>query len=217
MQPNIGKLLILSVGFQLLFCVFNTAQNLASQVLDDLGFGNFGFYSLGVLYFAFAICCFVATPIVNSCGERFSMTLGALCYTLYTGSFILASAPIKYQEEADSNFFMSQGFIKFVILLTAAINGFGASILWVAQGRYLSRIANDTNKGTFNSIFWAFFMSTQIIGALFAAIVLQNTDAFTFYCIMTSICFFASLFFLFLQPVDAATTDNATKINSVST
>lgn len=51
-------------------------------------------------------------------------------------------------------------------------------------------------------------MSSQLIGALFAAIVLQNTDAFTFYCIMTSICFFASLFFLFLQPVEAKDKDN---------
>ncbi len=102
--------------------------------------------------------------------------------------------------------YANKGFIKFVLLFTAAINGFGASILWVAQGRYISRIANDENKGMFNSIFWAFFMSTQVIGALFAAIVLQNTDAFTFYCIMTSVCFLASLFFLFLRPVQKPTT-----------
>ena len=60
-----GKLLILSVGFALLFSVFNTAQNLASQVLNDLGFGDLGTYSLGFLYFSFALCCFIATPIVN--------------------------------------------------------------------------------------------------------------------------------------------------------
>ena len=129
------------------------------------------------------------------------MTIGALCYTLYTGSFILASAPIKYPEQADLWIF-NKNLIKAVILVTAACCGFGASILWVAQGKYLARIANNENKGTFNSIFWAFFMSSQIIGALFAAIVLQNTDAFTFYCIMTFICLLASLFFLFLKPVD---------------
>ena len=170
MQPNFCKLLILSIGFQLLFCVFNTAQNLASQVLEDLDFGNMGFYSLGALYFAFSFCCFIATPIVNKCGERFSMTVGALCYTLYTASFILSSAPTKYPD-ADTGLF-NRSFIKFVIILTAMICGFGASILWVAQGRYISRIANESNKGTFNSIFWAFFMSSQLIGALFAAIVL---------------------------------------------
>lgn len=132
MQENMCKLLILSFGFQFLFCVFNTAQNLASQVLDDLGFGNMGFVSLGVLYFAFSFSCFVATPIVNKCGERFAMTMGALCYTLYTGSFILASAPGQYPDQADSLWLFDKTLIKVVILVTAAINGFGASILWVA-------------------------------------------------------------------------------------
>ena len=55
------------------------------------------------------------------------MTAGALCYTLYTAGFMLASARAKY-----SDFNFSKGGIKAVILLTAVINGFGASILWVA-------------------------------------------------------------------------------------
>ena len=130
-----------------------------------------------------------------------SMTIGALCYTVYVGSFILASTPIKY-ESTKSIWLFKNGTIQAFILIAAVLNGFGASILWVAQGRYVSRIANNSNKGTFNSIFWAFFMSSQVIGTLFAAIVLQNTDAFTFYCIMTAVCFVASLFFLLLQPVE---------------
>ena len=92
--------------------------------------------------------------------------------------------------------------IQAVILLTAAINGFGASILWVSQGRYISRIANEENKGTYNSVFWAFFMSSQLIGSLMGAIVLDNVQTFVFYCIMTVICLLASLFFLFLRPVN---------------
>lgn len=201
MRGNLDKLLIMSIGFQLLFSVFNTAQNLAAQVLTDLGFGNFGFYSLAVLYLTFSLCCFVATAIVNRCGERVCMVGGALCYTMYNGCFILAAAPGQYPNN-DSPFF-SAGFIKFFILISAALCGFGASILWVAQGRYISRIANNDNKGTYNSIFWAFFMSTQIIGALLGALILENTNPFTFYSIMTSICFLASWFFLLLKPVKA--------------
>jgi MFS family permease len=45
-----------------------------------------------------------------------------------------------------------------LILAAAAINGFGASILWVAGLKYLSECANDDNKGLYNSIFWGFFM-----------------------------------------------------------
>ena len=124
------------------------------------------------------------------------MTAGALCYTLYTAGFILASARAKY-----SDFSFPKDGIKAVMLITAVINGFGASILWVAQGRYISRIANNKNKGTYNSIFWAFFMSSQLVGSLFAALVLQNTDEFTFFSMMTGICFLASLFFLILPKV----------------
>lgn len=143
----------------LLFCVFNTAQNLAAQVLADLGFGSLGNYSLAALYFMFSFCSFLATPIVNRCGERFCMTVGAMCYTLYTGAFILAAAPENYPSAAGS-WALSDGFIKFIIIICAAACGFGAAILWVAQGRYISRIANNENKGFYNSTFWAFFMST---------------------------------------------------------
>ena len=200
MKGNIGKLIILGIGFQLLFSVFITAQNLAPQVLDDLGFGSMGFYSLAVLYLMFSVSCFVATPIVNKCGERFSMVVGSMNYALYTGSFILASAQGHFPESIDS-WYMDDNFIKFVIMFTAACCGFGAAILWVGQGRYISRIANDANKGTYNSIFWAFFMSAMIVGTLFGALVLKHTDSFTFYCAMTIVSVLASLFFLFLRPV----------------
>jgi len=166
--------------------------------MDELGFGDLGFYSLSVLYFTFAFSCFIATPIVNKCGERFSMTAGALCYWLYISSFLLPAASIKYPESVD----VDKAVIEAVILTTAAFNGFGAALLWVAKGRYLSRIANDENKGTFNSIFWAVFTMSMIVGALFGAIVLENTDAFTFYCAMSAFCLLAAFFFLFLRPVE---------------
>jgi len=61
-----------------------------------------------------------------------------------------------------------------LILTAAAINGFGAAILWVAQGQYISMCANETNKGQFNSIFWAMLMCSGVIGNLMAAFVVAN-------------------------------------------
>ena len=159
--------------------------------------GNLGFYSLGVLYCVFGFSCFFATPIVKKCGERMSLFMGALCYTFYIASFILASTPTQYP---DSN--ISKTFIQVTIIIAAAINGFGASILWVAQGKYISICANDQNKGVFNGIFWAFFMSSQVFGNLMGAFVLGNLTKFTFYCVMTGLCIGASFFFLLLtKPV----------------
>ena len=110
--------------------------------MTELDLGNLGFYSLAVLYCVFGFSSFVATPIVNKCGERLSMFAGALCYTFYIASFILAATPTQYP---DTN--MSKTFISAVILIAAAINGFGASILWVAQGKYISMCASNENKG----------------------------------------------------------------------
>ena len=41
----------------------------------------------------------------------------------------------------------------------------------------------------------------MIIGTISGVLVLKNTDSFNFYCIMTIVCFLASLFFLALPPV----------------
>ena len=124
-------------------------------MLDELELGNLGFYSLGGLYCVFGFSSFIATPIVKKCGERASMFMGALCYTFYIASFVLASVPDQYPNTS-----ISKTLIQVIILIAAAINGFGAAILWVGQGRYISLCANDENKGMFNGIFWAFFMSS---------------------------------------------------------
>lgn len=49
------------------------------------------------------------------------MVLGSLCYACYIASFILAS-----KHSLDKSVIIA------VILVTAALNGFGASMLWVA-------------------------------------------------------------------------------------
>ena len=163
-------------------------------MLTELDLGNLGFYSLAVLYCVFGFSSFVATPIVNKCGERLSMFAGALCYTFYIASFILAATPTQYPDTS-----MSKTLISVVILIAAAINGFGASILWVAQGKYISMCASNENKGSYNGIFWAFFMSSQVFGNLMGAFVLGNLTKFTFYCVMTALCIAASFFFLLLS------------------
>ena len=47
-------------------------------------------------------------------------------------------------------------FITVLNIFGACCCGFGAAILWVAEGHYASICASDTNKGLFNSTFWAF-------------------------------------------------------------
>jgi hypothetical protein len=48
-QPNLGKLMVFNLAMLLLWSSFNTSQNLTSQVLEDNGFGTFGFYDLALI------------------------------------------------------------------------------------------------------------------------------------------------------------------------
>jgi hypothetical protein len=132
MQLNFDRLMVLSVGFMLLFTAFNTAQSLATQVLLDNNFGNLGFYSLGLLYCTFGLCCFFSLPIVKKLGSKVSLIFGAFCYTFYVASFILPA--FRSQKPSSSIWILNKTFIEVFILFAACVNGFGASILWVAQG-----------------------------------------------------------------------------------
>lgn len=72
-----------------MFTAINTTQNMLSKILSDSGFGELGFYSLGIYYGAFAFAGFVSSPVINYFGERIVMSIGALTYTIYTATQIL--------------------------------------------------------------------------------------------------------------------------------
>lgn len=91
MQLNYEKVILLAVGFLLLFSAFFTASGLSGKVLTDNGFGSLGYTSVGALYVSFAVCSFFSSKVVNKCGERLSLFFGALCYTGYIATFILSS------------------------------------------------------------------------------------------------------------------------------
>ncbi len=143
MPKNIDQILILSIGFFLLFTSFMTAQSLAVQVLKDNDFGALGHYSLCLLYGFFAFSCFISLPVVKMLGAKMSMIIGTFCYTFYVACFILPA--LKSENPLSQKWFLSRQFIQLAILFSASINGFGAAILWVAQGQFISLCASEKN------------------------------------------------------------------------
>lgn len=57
------------------------------------------------------------------------MFFGSLCYTLYIGAFMVAEISYNPDTKISS---INKPILTFMILTAAAINGFGAAILWVA-------------------------------------------------------------------------------------
>ena len=126
------------------------------------------------------------------------MSCGAMCYSLWIASFILPTI-----SNENSSYEFNKDFIEYVVIITAGINGAGAAILWVSQGKYISECANDSNKGFFNIYFWGFYMSSTIFGNVIAALVLHyggsKTTLFILFAILAVLG--ALLFCLLSKPV----------------
>ena len=87
------------------------------------------------------------------------MSLGAFCYSFWILCFLLPSFYSEYEGD-EKPWILNKTLIETLLIVTGAINGAGAGILWVAQGKFLAECATDENKGFFNSYFWSFFMSS---------------------------------------------------------
>jgi len=54
--------------------------------------------------------------------------------------------------------------------------------------------------GIFNSVFWAIYMGSTLVGDLFGAFVIAEVNETVFYSIMTALSIAASFFFFLLKP-----------------
>jgi MFS family permease len=178
--------------------------------MKDSNFGNLGFYTLGIMYATFGICSFVSAPIVRKLGVKWCIVLGCMTHVLQTGSQIL---PLERAEHPTNQTLQNMyGFIYGMNICLSAINGFGNSILWVAQGQYIMECANESNKGTYFGIFWVFLQSSLIIGNVMAAFVVDNIPGSVFYMILTALALFCVFYFiLFLWKPIPYTSDEETE------
>ncbi|CAO3593347.1 unnamed protein product [Absidia cylindrospora] len=92
----------------------------------------------------FTICSLLGAPVYNIFGHRVIIP-AALCYVLYTGSFL-----------SDSDAFT---------IAVGAILGIGAGFLWTAQAGIMMSYPNESEKGKAFSIFWMIFNLGATIGA----------------------------------------------------
>lgn len=74
--------------------------------------------------------------------------------------------------------------------------GIGMTFLWVAHGRYVTLCADDSNKGFFNSVFWVFMMTCQVVGNIMGGTIITKVAQSTFFGIFFIIAVVASLWMI---------------------
>jgi MFS family permease len=99
----------------ILFTAYNAVQNLSSSIID----GALGYWAIATTYITLCLCCFFVTgALVARLGPKLAMLCGASTYSL----FLLANRFPAYAT----------------LIPTAALTGFGASLVWVGQGAYIT-------------------------------------------------------------------------------
>uniref|UniRef100_A0A1B6MDU3 UNC93-like protein MFSD11 n=1 Tax=Graphocephala atropunctata TaxID=36148 RepID=A0A1B6MDU3_9HEMI len=143
---------LLGLTFMFLYSAFYTLSNLEKLILhsvrrDDPEYGGDGFVSLSILYISFALFMWVVPPLMSVTGQKYSLCLGAIGFSLFLASFLPEQAWLLY--------------------LGSACNGIGAAIIWTCQGVYviLNSTAATVTRNT--AIFSGLCHSSMLYGNLF--------------------------------------------------
>ncbi|KAH7843919.1 hypothetical protein Vadar_022405 [Vaccinium darrowii] len=138
----------------------DAAQNLETSINTEEDLGTI---SLGILYSSFTVFSLVASLVVRYLGSKNALVLGTTGYWL----FIAANLKPTWYTMVPASLYL----------------GFAASIIWVAEGTYITSTARshahdcDLHEGTvignFNGEFWGMFASNQLIGNLISLALLS--------------------------------------------
>jgi len=110
----------------------------------------------GIVYGVFAFASWLAPSIVLKLGPRISLVLAALTYLFNITQLLYLN--------------------KYSIYPAAVLLGFGAPIIWTAQGTFLANNSDQKTITRNSGIFWAMNMSSAFIGNLFAYFLFKDEE-----------------------------------------
>ena len=154
------KLIWMSFFYLLVFIAFNGTQSIMTSLI-----GEMASYSLSILYISFTACSLLAsTGLVIVLTPKWALVLGSIIYT----AFIAANINPMYAT----------------LMPLALFLGLAASLVWAAQGSYLTTVAIShamslgrsprSSIGLFTGIFWGIFMLSVMVGNLISSLILAG-------------------------------------------
>ena len=171
---------------------------MASLVLEKDGLEDLGFYILAVLYASIAVSSVMSTALLKKLGTYKCLILGGFGHFCFVFAQIFPA--MKYDNPSSDSVFTSDAFITGILVVCALINGTGAALIWVSNGNYISQCATPKTKGLFYGFFWIVFMSSQVVGSLIGAAILESgKDQSFFYLSLAVLAACASLSFWFTR------------------
>ena len=196
--PNFKALILLSTCFLFLFIGFNIASNTSTKSLRDNEFANLGYYSQSLLYLSFCFGSIIAPQMIRRFSPNTAMLLASFTYALWIVSLALTTYLLR-----NTDFTTTQ--ITVIVLMISFLCGFGPSLLWVAQGKYLSDCCQEAldKKGFYSAIFVIMMCFSQILSSLWSAFLIEHVvhgDTEKLFMIAVFISLISSVLFAFALP-----------------
>ncbi|XP_054615679.1 UNC93-like protein MFSD11 [Dunckerocampus dactyliophorus] len=193
MNPEGKKLMniiILGVGFMLMFTAFQTCGNIEQTVIKSFNSTSFhasGYTSMAIIYGVFSASNLLAPSVVAIVGPQLAMFFSGLLYSGYIAMFVYPYTWSFYTA--------------------SVLVGMAAAVLWTAQGNVLTINSTDQTIGRNSGIFWALLQFSLLFGNLYIFLAwhghvhISDKDRQTVFISLTVIslvgCF---LFFLIRKP-----------------
>uniref|UniRef100_A0A8C3YQP7 Protein unc-93 homolog A n=1 Tax=Catagonus wagneri TaxID=51154 RepID=A0A8C3YQP7_9CETA len=163
MERNLRGVLVVSLGFLLLFTAYGGLQSLQSSLYSQEGLGV---TALSTLYGGMLLSSLFLPPLlIKTLGCKGTIVLSMCCYVAFSLG----------------NFYASW----YTLVPTSILLGLGAAPLWSAQGTYLTILGNRRAEGTgqagkdvvnqYFGIFFLIFQSSGVWGNLISSLVFGQT------------------------------------------
>ena len=194
-NKNIGKVLYMGTCFLVIFTAFSSANNIVSEIYDQLDYESLGQLSSFVLNLA-TLPVMIFPGFINQFSIKNSVFVGSLgfIFTLSAGALTTICA-----EDPTYSWCQKRSYIYTINIILSVIAGLFSGVIWIALNRYITACSNGANEGRFLGIFAAVFSCSNVTGSIIAAFVLKHFGQFNFFLVACVISIL-SIFMVYFAP-----------------
>lgn len=137
----------------------------------------------------------ISGAIRTKLGIKKTLVMGAVLLSTLPFGQILPSrrAELMRSNIKTESIAMSKSLNILFMVLSSVFTGVANSIIWVAEGEYISNCASEQNSGLYYGISGSFYVSSSILGNFVASLLVKELTLPFFFLVMGCISCFAVL------------------------
>jgi MFS family permease len=139
----VAYVVLMGTAFALIFTAWIATQNFAVKLLNS-GSTALGSWLIGVVYVAFIVSNQIAASMVGLLGAKWTTVLGSIGYFICTAGVATMNTTIT--------------------LAGGVCVGLGGGMLWSGQGRMITDLSTDLNRGFNSGLFYSLMLGGSGLG-----------------------------------------------------